>query len=330
MSTKSQVLTLLMKQTPAFLSGEEMAQRLSLSRTAIWKAINELKKDGYQITSVQNKGYRLEKSDVLSAEGIQLALWPQTPPLTITVLETSESTMTDAKRAILDQTPDNTLIVADMQEMPRGRFGRPFFATPGKGIYMSMVLQPNQNFEEIAQYTVIMAVAVARAMDALAGVHTEIKWVNDLYLNGKKVCGILSEAMSNVETGQISNVIIGMGINFSITETEFPEDIRQKVTSLFPNGEPTATRNELVANIWNHFYQILDERSTKDFLEEYRQRSFVIGKDVAFTQNGQDFRGVATTINGNGELIVQLPDGTAKTLSSGEISLDQIGEWRRG
>ena len=165
MSTKSQVLTLLMKQTPAFLSGEEMAQRLSLSRTAIWKAINELKKDGYQITSVQNKGYRLEKSDVLSAEGIQLALWSQTPPLTITVLETSESTMTDAKRAILDQTPDNTLIVADMQEMPRGRFGRPFFATPGKGIYMSMVLQPNQNFEEIAQYTVIMAVAVARAMD---------------------------------------------------------------------------------------------------------------------------------------------------------------------
>lgn len=93
---------------------------------------------------------------------------------------------------------------------------------------MSMVLQPNQNFEEIAQYTVIMAVAVARAMDALAGVHTEIKWVNDLYLNGKKVCGILSEAMSNVETGQISNVIIGMGINFSITETEFPEDIRRK------------------------------------------------------------------------------------------------------
>ena len=82
--------------------------------------------------------------------------------------------MTDAKRAILDQTPDNTLIVADMQEMPRGRFGRPFFATPGKGIYMSMVLQPNQNFEEIAQYTVIMAVAVARAMDALAGVHTEM------------------------------------------------------------------------------------------------------------------------------------------------------------
>ena len=121
-----------------------------------------------------------------------------------------------------------------------------------------------------------------------------------------------------------------MGINFSITETEFPEDIRQKVTSLFPDGEPTATRNELVANIWNHFYQILDKRSTKDFLEEYRQRSFVIGKDVAFTQNGQDFRGVATAINGNGELIVQLPDGTAKTLSSGEISLDQIGEWRRG
>ncbi len=89
-----------MKQTPAFLSGEEMAQRLSLSRTAIWKAINELKKMAIKLLACKNKGYRLEKSDVLSAEGIQLALWPQTPPLTITVPETSESTMTDAKRAI--------------------------------------------------------------------------------------------------------------------------------------------------------------------------------------------------------------------------------------
>lgn len=329
MSTKSQVLTLLMQKAPDFLSGEEMAQQLSLSRTAIWKAINELKKEGHTISSTRNKGYRIEKSDVLSVEGIRLNLWETTPNLAITVLDSSESTMKDAKLAALNNAPQHTLIVADMQETPKGRFGRPFFAKAGKGIYMSLLLRPNQNFEEMAQYTIIMAVAVSRAMDDIATVTTEIKWVNDIYLNGKKVCGILSEAMSDVESGQISNVIIGMGINFSIKQSEFPEDIQDKVISLFPDGDPVATRNELVASIWNHFYQILATLPQQDFLEDYRKRSFVLGKEVAFTQAGVDYHGVAKTINPQGELVVQLADGQEKILSSGEISLNQIGNWKR-
>ncbi|MBM7689130.1 biotin--[acetyl-CoA-carboxylase] ligase [Enterococcus ureilyticus] len=324
MSTKSQVLTLLMKQAPAFISGEEMAQQLSLSRTAIWKSINELKKEGHVISSSRNKGYRYDKSDVLSAEGIRLALDPAIPELSITVLNSSESTMKDAKLAAINGEPNNTLIVADIQEAPKGRFGRPFFSKAGSGIYMSMLLRPNQNFEEMAQYTVIMAVAIARAMDNLINTHTEIKWVNDIYINGKKVCGILSEAMSDVESGQISNVIIGMGINFSLKQNEFPTELREKASSLFPETEPTVTRNELIAEIWNQFYTILNQLPEQDFLEEYRQKSFVLGKTVSFTQAGTNYEGVATAISDQGELVVQLHDKTEKVLSSGEISLSSI------
>ncbi len=324
MSTKSQVLTLLMKQAPNFISGEEMAQQLSLSRTAIWKAINELKKEGHIISSSRNKGYCYGKSDVLSAEGIRLALKSTTPSLSITVLNSSESTMKDAKLAAINGEPDNTLIVADIQEAPIGRFGRPFFSKAGSGIYMSMLLRPNQNFEEMAQYTVIMAVAVTRAMDKLVKVSTEIKWVNDIYINGKKVCGILSEAMSDVESGQISNVIIGMGINFSLKQEEFPKELRKKATSLFPKEGPTITRNELIGEIWNQFYAILNQLPEQHFLEEYRQKSFVLGKTVSFTQTGVEYEGIAVSINDHGELVVQLHDKTKKILSSGEISLSSI------
>lgn len=324
MSTKSQVLTLLMKQTPSFISGEEMAQQLSLSRTAIWKAINELKKEGHLISSSRNKGYRYDKSDVLSAEGIRLSLDSKTPKLSITVLSDSESTMKDAKLAAINGEPENTLIVADIQEAPKGRFGRPFFSKAGSGIYMSMLLRPNQNFEEMAQYTIIMAVAIARAMDDFTSVQTEIKWVNDIYINGKKVCGILSEAMSDVESGQISNVIIGMGINFCLKQDEFPEELREKATSLFPEKEPTMTRNELIGAIWNQFYRILNHLPDQNFLEEYRQKSFVLGKTVSFTQAGVNYEGIATAINEHGELVVTLQDKTDKVLSSGEISLSSI------
>ncbi|MEI5993884.1 biotin--[acetyl-CoA-carboxylase] ligase [Candidatus Enterococcus mansonii] len=324
MSTKSQVLTLLMQQMPAFISGEEIAKKLSLSRTAIWKAINELKKEGHLISSSRNKGYRYEPSDVLSAEGIQFALNPDTPKLSIVVLDSSESTMKDAKLAAINGEPSNTLIVADLQEASKGRFGRPFFSKAGVGIYMSMLLRPNQNFEEMAQYTVIMAVAIARAMDNLASVQTEIKWVNDIYINGKKVCGILSEAMSDVESGQISNVIIGMGINFSLKQREFPEELQEKATSLFQENSPTITRNDLIAEIWNQFYSILDQLPDRTFLEEYRQKSFVLGKTVSFTQAGVDYKGIATTISEHGELVVKLDEGIEKVLSSGEISLSKI------
>lgn len=322
MTIKSSILSLLMEKAPEFISGEEMAQQLKVSRTAIWKAINELKKEGHLINSTR-KGYQYQSSDILSVEGIRLHLADKTPKLAIKLLQSSSSTMKDAKLAALNGEETNTLVVADMQEAPKGRFGRPFFASEGGGIYMSILLRPNQSFEEMAQYTIIMAVAIAEAIEAATDIPLEIKWVNDIYKDGKKVCGILSEAMSDVESGQITNIVIGMGINFSIRQEEFPEEIQEKATSLFSDCQPTLTRNELIAAIWNRFYAILSQDNT-EFLDYYRKKSFVLGKDVTFTQAGTLFQGTAETINNQGELIVRLKDGTQKILSSGEISLSTI------
>ncbi|MBL1224372.1 biotin--[acetyl-CoA-carboxylase] ligase [Enterococcus sp. BWR-S5] len=322
MTIKSSILSLLMEKAPEFISGEEMAQQLEVSRTAIWKAINELKKEGHLINSTR-KGYQYQSSDILSVEGIRLHLADKTPELAIKLLQSSSSTMKDAKLAALNGEAANTLVVADMQEAPKGRFGRPFFASEGGGIYMSILLRPNQSFEEMAQYTIIMAVAIVEAIEAAADIPLEIKWVNDIYKDGKKICGILSEAMSDVESGQITNIVIGMGINFSIRQEEFPEEIQEKATSLFSDCQPTLTRNELIAAIWNRFYAILSQDNT-EFLDYYRKKSFVLGKDVTFTQAGTLFQGTAETINNQGELIVRLKDDTQKILSSGEISLSTI------
>lgn len=323
MATKNKVLERLM-QAQDFLSGEQIAQELSLSRTAIWKAINELRKDGYSIESVTNKGYRYLPSDILSAEGIRMHLAATTPAMEITVVKDSDSTIKDAKIAAINGAPTNTLIVADQQNAPKGRFQRPFFAQAGHGIYLGLLLRPNQNFDEIAQYTVMMAVAVTRAIEATCGKSTEIKWVNDIYLNGKKICGILSEAMTDVESGQITNVVIGLGINFSIPQADFPAEIQNKATSLFADAAPTLTRNELIAAIWNEFYLILNDPAYTNFIDDYRKKSFVLGKTVTFNKAGTDYQGVATDITDRGELVVTLPQGEPIVLSSGEISLQSI------
>lgn len=322
MTTKNQVLYLLMEQNKQPLSGEEMAQKLQKSRTAIWKAIQELKKEGHQIQGTA-KGYLYSDSDILSVSGIQLALGAISP-LTIQLLAASESSMKDAKFAALNGAKTNTLFVAEEQKAPKGRFGRAFFSEKNGGIYMSLLLKPNQKLSEMAQYTLITAVAVTQAIDSLRLVDTQIKWVNDIYLDGKKVCGILSEAISDVETGLISQVVIGIGLNFAIPQTHFPAELQEKATSLFPDGKPTFTRNALIGAIWTQFYTLL-ALPTADILEKYREKSFVLGKKVSFTQANKFYEGTATQITENGELVVQLPDQTEKILSSGEISLQSIG-----
>lgn len=320
MSTKENVLQAL-REAEDFLSGEKLAQQLDISRTAIWKGVKELEKDGYKIES-GGKGYRLLPSDVLDAAAIKAELKGDAQTLTIKTYPSSESTMKDAKIAAINEEKTPLLLIADMQEAPHGRFKRPFFAKEKAGIYMSLLLNPEKPFAELPQYTVLMAVAVAEAIDALTPRKTAIKWVNDIYIEGKKVAGILSEAVSDVESGSISSVIIGMGINFSILQTEFPQDIQKKVTSLFPDSEPTISRNRLIAEIWNRFFLLL-KQSDMDYLDTYRQKSFVLGKIVTFQRRGQTYSGKAIAINDLGELIVDL-GSEQLALSSGEISLESI------
>lgn len=317
--TKEKVLALLKKST-SILSGEALAKELGVSRTAIWKAIRELERLGYQIEHLAN-GYRFLSSNVLEAEEIAFDALPEA---NITIQNSVDSTMNVAKLATmsLTTTPSPSLFIAETQTQGRGRFGRDFFAPKGQ-IYMTLLLRPNQTFEELPQYTVLAAVAVAAAIDELTGKTSSIKWVNDLYLGDKKICGILSEAMSDFETGQISHVAIGIGLNFSIPTADFPENLQAKATSLFSDETPTTTRNALIQKIWKNFFELIDGLPDTSYLEYYRRKSFVLGKMVHFTQQGQAYTGKASGISDKGELIVETEQGE-KILSSGEISLSKI------
>ncbi|WP_137665129.1 biotin--[acetyl-CoA-carboxylase] ligase [Enterococcus hulanensis] len=316
MTTKEKVLARL-KAAEEILSGEALAQELGVSRTAIWKAIKELEKKGYQIQHLAN-GYRYQPSDILDAKEIQEHI---NQAVDVTVLETSDSTMKDAQLAVMEGKKSPLLIVADMQKAPRGRFNRPFFAAKQQGIYMSLLLEPKEQLQELPQYTILMAVAVAEAIDELLGVESQIKWVNDIYLNHRKVVGILSEAMTDVETNSLKYIIIGMGINFSIPQEIYPEELREKATSLFSDGKATTTRNQLIINIWNRFFDLLAEQTT--YLDSYRKKSFVLGKKITFKRKDQLYLGTAVAITDIGELVVDLGDEKV-TLSSGEISLSSI------
>ena len=317
--TKEKVLHLL-KQSTAILSGETLAKELGVSRTAIWKAIRELDRLGYQIEHLAN-GYRYVSSNVLEPEEIAFHYLKEE---NIYIHASVDSTMNVAKLATMNPTPIVTpaLFISEIQTQGRGRFGRDFFAPKGQ-IYMTLLLRPNQTFEELPQYTLLAAVAVASAIDELTGKHSSIKWVNDLFLGEKKVGGILSEAMSDFETGQISYVAIGIGLNYAIPSADFPDELQAKATSLFSDEAPKVTRNEIIRKIWTHFFELIDGLPDTSYLDYYRQKSFVLGRQVTFTQQGREYVGRAVGISDKGELIVDTAQGQ-KILSSGEISLSHI------
>ncbi|SUO79731.1 bifunctional biotin--[acetyl-CoA-carboxylase] ligase/biotin operon repressor BirA [Streptococcus equinus] len=291
-----------------YISGETLAKEFELSRTAIWKAIKTLEEKGVKIDSVKKRGYKIISGDLLLPEVIAKEL-----KIPVTINKKSESTQLDAKNN-MEFDKQSHLYLAPSQEKAKGRFGRQFFASKQGGIYMSLHLKPNVPFEEIKPYTLMVASSVVKAISRLTGIETDIKWVNDIYYNGKKIAGILTEAISSVETGLITDVIIGVGINFYITD--FPNAISQKAGSLF-SSQPTITRNELITEIWKLFLTIPE----KDLVKVYKEKSLVLNKQVTFSENDIEFSGLAIDITNQGYLLVKLDNGQEKLLRSGEISL---------
>ncbi|WEV45761.1 bifunctional biotin--[acetyl-CoA-carboxylase] ligase/biotin operon repressor BirA [Streptococcaceae bacterium ESL0687] len=307
MTTKEKVFKILFEASD-YVNGEEIAVDLDISRTSVWKAVKALERDGILIDSVKNRGYRLIAGDLLDAKKILEA----SPKLrAVEIIKSSQSTQADAKMDL----SEDTLYLANEQGHARGRFGREFYSEKGRGIYMSLVIKPHLLFDEMPQYTVLTAAAVVCAIKKLTGIETEIKWVNDIYLNGKKLAGILTEAQTDVESKTVTDLIIGIGLNFSIQD--FPDEIKDKVTSLFKTDAPI-TRNQLIAEIWNQFFELMDE----DYLAIYKKHSLVLGRDVSYKQGKTEYEGRAVDINDRGELIVDTQEGL-KTIGSGEISLSK-------
>ena len=284
MSSKSNILQILEKNRGTYVSGEELAQQLQISRSAIWKAISELKKEGYQIISVTNKGYCLsDETDVISAEGIGPYLTNGSQDM-IYVFKTVDSTNLVAKKMALEQAPHGTVVLAEEQTAGRGRMGRSFHSPAGSGIYMSFILRPNLTSNDAVLITTAASVAVARAIEEVTHIRTGIKWVNDVYMNGKKICGILTEALTDFESGGIESIILGIGINFSTAVSSFPENIQQKVDSLFHEKPAGITRNQIAAAVINHVLCLCNQLQDRSFIAEYKARSIVLGKDIEVIQ----------------------------------------------
>ena len=292
-----------------YVSGEKIGEELNLSRTSIWKAIQRLQQEGLEIDSIKNRGYKLIQGDLILPDLIQ-----ENTNLTIRYKPETKSTQTDAKEGIEAGNKGNTLYLSTCQTAGRGRFQRPYYSPSQGGIYMSLHIQPNLPYEKLPSYTLLVAAAVYKAIKNLTMIEVDIKWVNDIYFKNKKIAGILTEAMTSVETGLVTDVIIGLGINFSIED--FPDDLKEKAGSLFMPPAPI-TRNELISEIWRCFYQTAPE----ELLYLYKEHSLVLGREVSFIQEQTEKKGIAKDISDKGQLLIQLDDQTEIWLHSGEISL---------
>lgn len=323
MSVKESVLKILEENRETSISGEELAKYLSVSRAAVWKAINALRGEGYNITAVTNRGYQLTKdNDLLSAEGIKIFLNPKYNENYIRVYKTIDSTNQEAKKFLMDDDiPHGTVLLSEEQTAGRGRFQRKFFSPSNNGIYMSVILRPNIELSKAIHITTSAAVSVCRAIENLTNKRPKIKWVNDIFLDEKKICGILTEASGNFESGRVENVVVGIGINFKTKEADFPDDIKDIAGSIFEGEEPNITRNQLVAEILNELLYMCDNLEDKSIMQEYKVLSFVLGKKVSFLKNNRLNKAKTVDISDEGALVVQYENGDLDYLNSGEISI---------
>lgn len=319
MSTKSNILKILEQNRGQSVSGESLAQELYISRNAIWKAINELRQDGYVIKAVTNKGYVFEaENDIISAEGIKTYIENKHKLSDIYVYSSLTSTNTEAKRLACNGAKDKTVIISNEQTAGRGRMGRSFFSPCDAGIYMSVILRPALNVIDSGLVTTAASVAVCRAITKLYNhLSPKIKWVNDILLDGKKVCGILTEAGMDFESGTVEYVIVGIGIN--ISTNNFPDALKPIATTL--KGSEVIPRNRITAKILHELFSITDNLNVYNFMDEYKQYSAVLGKDIEIIHGDMRSFGKAIDINENGGLVARLHNGTIVTLTSGEISI---------
>ena len=320
MKTKDIVLKELEKNRANYISGQELAEKLNISRTAIWKAINTLKESGFQIESQTKLGYKLlEKDDKLSEEGIRKGLREELKDIDLFVYDEIDSTNTEAKRRLhSSDVKDFTVIVSDMQKGGRGRTGKSFASPKGSGVYFSIILHPKDfyDFSYFDLTTVKAAVAVAEGIKEATGKVAEIKWVNDLFINGRKICGILSELDADFESRSVKSVIVGIGINVNEPKDDSFKDLKDIAGYIGTD----VIRNEILSSILNAFYENNYVKKDKEIIDYYKKHSLVIGKDLTFELNGKKYTAKGVDINDKGNLIVDTGEKRI-TLSSGEVSI---------
>lgn len=319
---KKRIIEVLKANTGDFVSGQIISDELNVSRTAVWKYINVLKEEGYDIESVTRKGYRLISSpDILTREEIAEYLNTKTIGRTIYHYDSIESTNKLAKEIAMGE-EEGTVIIAEEQTDGRGRLGRAWTSPKGSGIWMSIIIKPKIAPMDASKVTQITAASVYSAISEM-GIETNIKWPNDIVLNGKKVSGILTEMTS--EMMQINYMAIGIGINVNLDAGDIPEDIIEKATSLKIECGRKINRKELIARILNHFEYFYDKLILNEDIEESiticKEKSALIGKKIRVISRGKELEREAIDLTSSGELIVKDEDGNIEKIISGEVSV---------
>lgn len=318
MNTKETILDILKTQQDTPISGESLAQTLGISRAAVHKAINALRDEGYRITAATNSGYRLSDSGSLITMTELRRYLPDTIP--VHLFQSVDSTNTTAKKMALEGAPHGTCVMALHQNHGKGRLGRTFLAPVSNGIYLSMILKPTFDVSKSVLITTAASVAVCRAIKKVCGVDPQIKWVNDVYLNGKKVCGILTEAITDFESGQIESLVVGIGINCDTKD--FPDELMEIAGAV----EGDYSKNQLAAQVIQELLELAEDLESRTFIKEYRELSLVNGKMISIYKGGfsPDKTGTPARvldIDDNGGLVVLYSNGQQEILSSGEISI---------
>lgn len=321
MELKQQVLKILEENRGNSVNGAKLADELYVTRSSIWKAIKSLQKDGYRIEAVTNRGYcLLSQNDIVSAESIHPFLKGEAVNFMLDVRQSVTSTNTLAKELAAKGAREGTVMIAREQTEGRGRMGRSFYSPQASGIYFSIILRPKLSVEDSLLITTAVAVAVAQAIEAIAKTEASIKWVNDIFVGDKKVCGILTEASLNFENGGLEYAVVGIGIN--IETKDFPEEIKKIAGSIFQDKpDNTPVTSMLVAEVLNNISNCMNSLTDKKYLDEYRKRSFLIGKEV-FVIKGKDITPAkAIGIDDKARLLVEFEDQTQEALLSGEVSV---------
>lgn len=321
---KNEILQLL-KKNKEFISGQQLCDHFQVSRTAVWKAVEQLKKDGYEIEAVRNRGYRLKESpDIVSEAEILSFLDTEWAGRQVVFYKETDSTNNRAKESGEKGGVHGTLFVADKQSAGKGRRGRTWESPEGSSIYMTILVRPDILPDRAPMLTLVMGLSAAEAIGEMTGVEAGIKWPNDIVIDGKKVCGILTEMATEID--YINYVVIGVGIN--VNEKSFGDEIKKTAVSLRLATGKDFRRSELIAAVLRRF-----EKNYEQFLEtgdlsglqaDYNKKLVNRGQDVRVFEPGNEYEAQAGGINEMGELVVTLPDGKKRCVFSGEVSVRGI------
>lgn len=315
-----------LRQRKEYVSGQELCETFQVSRTAIWKVMEQLKKQGYEIEGVRNKGYRLVREpEEFSKVGIESRRKTKWAGRRVIFLESTDSTNIQAGLAGSAGEDEGVLVVAKEQAAGRGRRGRQWDSPQEGGIYMSLLLRPKISPDHASGITLLMALCVAESLQELTTEPVEIKWPNDIVMQGKKVCGILTEMTAQVD--YIHHVVVGVGIN--LNQTGFAGELSERATSFWLETGIRADRSRLIATLLEKFepcYETFCKEggSLALFQAEYEKRLVNAGRQVRVQDGRESFDGVALGISPKGDLLVRLEDRSIRSVFAGEVSVRGI------